>query len=57
MNTIMILKIWRLLPDMYIMMAFMGSDFTGARAISHDFLSFRVSVSSGVGGFRGWDWG
>lgn len=53
MNTIMILKIWSELPDMYIMMAFMGRDLAGARATSHDFLSLSVSVSPGVGAFRG----
>ncbi len=52
MNTIMILKIWRLLPDMYIMMAFMGRALAGARASSHDFFILSVSVSSGVGGLR-----
>ena len=53
MNTIMMLKIWSELPDMYIMMAFIGSCLAGARAISQDFLSLRVSVSSGVGALRG----
>lgn len=48
-------KIWSELPDMYIMMAFMGSCFAGARATSQDFLTFRMSVSSGVGGLCGWD--
>lgn len=52
MKTIMMLKIWRELPDMYIMIAFMGSAFAGARASSHDFLILSVSVSSGVGAFR-----
>ncbi len=47
-------KIWSELPDMYIMMAFMGSCFAGARATSQDFLTFRMSVSSGVGGLCGW---
>ncbi len=37
---------------MYIMIAFMGSAFAGARASSHDFLILSVSVSSGVGAFR-----
>ena len=32
--------------------AFMGSCFAGAMAISHAFFSFRVSVSSVVGGLR-----
>lgn len=49
----MILKICSELPDMYIMIAFIGSAFAGARAISHDFLIFKVSVSSVVGAFRG----
>ena len=37
---------------MYIMIAVMGSCFTGASATSHAFLSFRVSISSVVGGAR-----
>ena len=37
---------------MYIMIAFMGSAFAGARASSHDFLSLRLSVSSLVAGLR-----
>lgn len=53
MKTIMMLKICSELPDIYIMMAFMGSCLAGARASSHDFLSFSVSVSSVVGGLRG----
>lgn len=32
------------------MIAFMGICFEGARAISHAFLSFRVSVSTGLDG-------
>jgi hypothetical protein len=52
MKTIMILKIWSELPDMYIMIAFIGSCLAGARASSHDFLSFSVSVSSIVGALR-----
>lgn len=48
----MMLKIWRELPDMYIMIAFMGSAFAGARASSQDFFILSVSVSSGVGAFR-----
>lgn len=55
MKTIMMEKIWSELPDMYIMIAFMGSCFAGARATSQDFLTFRMSVSSGVGGLCGWD--
>ena len=47
------LKICREFPDMYIMIAFMGSCLAGARAISQDFLSLSVSVSSGVGALRG----
>ena len=53
MKTIMILNICSELPDMYIMIAFMGSCLAGASASSHDFLSFRVSVSSVVGALRG----
>ena len=51
MKTIIMLNICRLLPDMYIMTAFIGSALAGARAISHDFLSFSVSVSEAVGAF------
>lgn len=47
---IMILKICRELPDMYIMIAFMGIVFAGAIAISQAFLRKRSSVSTGVGG-------
>lgn len=47
MNTIIMLKIWRLLPDMYIMIPFMGSCLEGAMAISQAFFIFRASVSSG----------
>lgn len=46
------LKIWRELPDMYIIIAFMGRALAGARASSQDFLSLRVSVSARVGGLR-----
>lgn len=46
---IMILKICRELPDMYIMIAFMGMVFAGAMAISQAFLRKRSSVSTGVG--------
>lgn len=49
-NTIIILKICRLFPDMYIMTAFMGSCFEGARAISQAFLTLRASVSTGLEG-------
>ena len=52
MKTIMMLNICSELPDMYIMIAFMGKALAGARASSHDFFSFRVSVSAVVGGFR-----
>ncbi len=51
-QTIMMLKIWSELPDMYIMMAFMGSCLAGAKATSHAFLSLRVSVSSAEGRVR-----
>lgn len=47
MPTIIILKICKLLPDMYIMIAFMGICLDGAMAISHAFFSFKASVSSG----------
>ena len=46
------LKICSELPDMYIMIAFIGRDFAGARAISQDFLSLSVLVSARVGGAR-----
>ena len=52
MKTIMMLKICSELPDMYIMMAFIGRDFAGASAISQDFSSLSVSVSARVGGGR-----
>ena len=52
MPTIIILKICNELPDMYIMIAVMGSCLTGASATSQAFLSLRVSVSSVVGGVR-----
>lgn len=48
----MMLKICNELPDMYIMIAFIGSCLAGARASSQDFLSFNESVSSTVGGLR-----
>lgn len=48
----MILNICSEFPDMYIMMAVMGSCLTGARATSHAFLSFKVSISAVVGGAR-----
>jgi uncharacterized membrane protein YkvI len=63
MKTIMMLKIWSEFPDMYIMMAFIGICFAGARATSHDFLSLSVSVSvvDGVVGLEAlgerWDGG
>jgi hypothetical protein len=37
---------------MYIIIAFIGKAFAGARASSHDFLTLRVSVSAVVGGLR-----
>ena len=52
MKTIIMLKIWSELPDMYIIIAFMGRALAGARASSQDFFSLRVSVSARVGGFR-----
>lgn len=51
-NTIIMLKICSVLPDMYIMIAFMGRALAGARASSQDFFSFSVSVSAVVGGLR-----
>ena len=50
--TIIILNIWSELPDMYIMMAVIGSCLTGASATSHAFFSLSVSVSSVVGAAR-----
>jgi len=52
MPTIMILKICKEFPDMYIMIAVIGNCFTGAKATSHAFLSLRVSISAVVGGAR-----
>ena len=52
MKTIMMLNICSVLPDMYIMIAFMGKALAGARASSQDFFSFSVSVSAVVGGLR-----
>jgi len=46
-------KICRLLPVMYMPMAFMGSCLAGPRASSQAFFTLSVSVSSGVGGFEG----
>jgi hypothetical protein len=51
----MILKICNEFPDMYIMMAVIGSCLSGASATSHAFLIFKVSVSSVVGALRGLD--
>jgi hypothetical protein len=48
MKTIMMLNIWRLLPDMYIIIAFMGICLEGESASSHAFLSLRASVSAEV---------
>ena len=53
MNTIMMLKIWSVLPDMYIMIMFIGRALAGARASSQDFFRLRGAVSSVVGGLRG----
>jgi len=36
----MMLNIWSVLPDMYIIIAFMGRALAGAKASSHDFFSF-----------------
>ena len=52
MKTIIMLNICSVLPDMYIMIAFMGKALAGARASSQDFFSFSVSVSAVVGGLR-----
>ena len=52
MKTIMMLNICSELPDIYIIIAFIGSAFAGARASSQDFLSLRVSVSVVVGALR-----
>lgn len=52
MKTIIMLNIWSVLPDMYIIIAFMGSALAGAKASSHDFLSLSWSVSAAVGGLR-----
>lgn len=46
------LNICKELPDMYIIIAFMGRALAGARASSQDFFSLRVSVSARVGGLR-----
>lgn len=53
-HTIMMLKICSEFPDMYIIIAVMGNDFTGARATSHAFLTLSVSISAGVWGCRWW---
>ena len=52
MKTIIMLNICSELPDMYIMIAFMGKALAGARASSQDFFSLSVSVSAVVGGLR-----
>lgn len=52
MNTIMILNICSVLPDMYIIIAFIGRALAGAKAISQDFLILSWSVSATVGGLR-----
>ena len=46
------LNICKVLPDMYIMIAFMGKALAGARASSQDFFSLSMSVSAVVGGLR-----
>ena len=53
MTVIIMEKIWSVLPDMYIMMAFIGIAFAGASAISHAFLRNRSSVSLGFAGVLG----
>ncbi len=52
MKTIIILKICNELPDMYIIIAFIGRALAGAKAISQDFLILSWSVSATVGGLR-----
>ena len=52
MKTIMMLNICSELPDMYIMIAFIGRALAGAKASSQDFFSLSVSVSAVVGGLR-----
>ena len=52
MKTIIMLNICSELPDMYIMIAFMGRALAGARASSQDFFSLSVSVSAVVGAWR-----
>ena len=52
MKTIIMLNICSELPDMYIMIAFIGKALAGARASSQDFFSLSVSVSAVVGGRR-----
>lgn len=51
-KTIIMLNICSVLPDMYIIIAFMGRALAGARASSQDFFSLSVSVSAVVGGLR-----
>ncbi len=53
-KTIIMLKIWSELPDMYIMIPVIGRLLTGAKATSQAFFNFKVSISSVVGAFRGW---
>lgn len=48
----MMLNICKLLPVIYIPIAFIGNCFAGAIASSHAFLSFNWSISSVVGAFR-----
>ena len=43
MPTINMEKIWTLFPDIHSMNRFMGIDFIGDKARSHDFLSLSVS--------------
>lgn len=50
MTVIMMEKICSELPDIYIMIAFIGMDFAGASATSHAFFKKRSSVSAGFGG-------
>lgn len=49
-TVIIMLKICKLFPDMYIIIAFMGMAFAGAKAISHAFLRNKSSVSLALAG-------
>ena len=51
-KTIMMLKICKLLPVMYIPIAFIGNCLAGAMASSHAFFNLSVSISSCEGCLR-----